>query len=617
MQYFWRVSLSAIIFFFNLFFSFLPTGDFSFEPILSLFINGGIGWLIGAQIDKYRMSKKELGSTKTVLKDYSFAMDTIGDAIGIINETGQFVFANEAMAKLYGYPKEEFFTLKLRDCYVNKSIHDFDGNSIPESWQGYWKGEAVGIKKDGTTFPQELSLSTIKESQNTICIFRDITEQKNYEEFMKYAAEHNDLTNLPNRRKLIHDLTNIKQDEKQTSLLFLDLDRFKLINDNYGHDVGDELLKNVAKRLLSFEDKMINVYHHGGDEFIIIIQCTNITYIKELAAAIIKKIQEPYSINGIEVWITTSIGISFYPYHTHDITDLIKFADTAMYYAKLDGKNTFKFFNEELEWRLERKSKLESELRKALINNELHMFYQPKFQLDSFEIVGMEALIRWEHPELGLISPMEFIPIAEETGLILTIGKWVIHEVLQQMRIWQDQGYPCMKVSVNVSSRQFRDKDLVQTIRSGLHIFHIDPNLFEIEITESEIADTELSIPILKSLKEIGVSISIDDFGTGYSSLNVLKDLPIDTIKIDQSFVRDLLEHPKENLLVMAILQIGNILGLKVVAEGIETEKQLQHLLMLNCRIGQGYYFSKPIKVTEFENRFLKGAPSELSLIRA
>ncbi len=362
---------------------------------------------------------------------------------------------------------------------------------------------------------------------------------------------------------------------------------------------------------------MINVYHHGGDEFIIIIQCTNITYIKELAAAIIKRIQEPYSINGIEIWITTSIGISFYPHHTHDITDLIKFADTAMYYAKLDGKNTYKFFNEELEWKIERKSRLESELRKALINKELHMFYQPKFQLDSFEIVGMEALIRWEHPELGLISPTEFIPIAEETGLIIDIGKWVIHEVLRQMRTWQDQGYPCMRVSVNVSSRQFRDKDLVQTIRSGLVIFHIDPNLFEIEITESEIADTELTIPILKSLKEIGVSISIDDFGTGYSSLNVLKDLPIDTIKINQSFVRDLLEHPKENLLVMAILEIGNILGLKVVAEGIETEKQLQHLLMLNCRIGQGYYFSKPIKVNEFESKFPKATTSELSLIRA
>ncbi|WP_235714630.1 PAS domain-containing protein [Neobacillus dielmonensis] len=227
MRYFWRLCLSAIIFFFNLLFSFIPTGNFSFEAVLSLFINGGIGWLIGTQIDKYRMSKKELGSTKTVLKDYSFAMDTIGDAIGIINETGQFVFANEALAKLYGYPKKEFFTLQLRDCYVNESIHDFDGASIPESWQGYWKGEAVGIKKDGTTFPQEISLSMIKESQNTICIFRDITEQKNYEEFMKYAAEHNDLTNLPNRRKLIHDLTSIKQDEKQTSLLFLDLDRFK------------------------------------------------------------------------------------------------------------------------------------------------------------------------------------------------------------------------------------------------------------------------------------------------------------------------------------------------------------------------------------------------------
>jgi diguanylate cyclase (GGDEF)-like protein/PAS domain S-box-containing protein len=605
MRYKWRLILSLTVIIFNIFGNFSSIENFSFNELFSLIINGGIGWIIGFQIDKYRYSKKELGTTKTVLLDYSYALDSVGEAIGIFNEKGQFEFVNGALTELYGYTKEEFLTLNWRNCYDNETIDHLNSTALPKLLKaGHWKGESIGLRKDGTVFPQEISLSLMKQSQNTICVVRDITEQKSYEEYMKYTAEHNDLTNLPNRRRLLTDLTLIKKSGKGASLFFIDLDRFKLVNDNYGHDAGDELLKNVAKRLTAFRNEHINVYHHGGDEFIVIIQNTNVTFLKNLALSILNSIKESYFLNGIEVFITASIGISLYPNHTSHIIDLIKSADTAMYYAKLEGKNTYKFFNKELEMQQERKTMIEAELRKAIKNEELLILYQPKFQLDRIEIIGIEALVRWEHPVLGLVSPEEFIPVAEETGLIIEIGNWVIHDVLHQMQKWQEKGYPCLKVSVNVSPRQFRDKELVRTIQSSLQIFNIDSCNFEIEITESVLADPELAIPILNSLKKIGVGISIDDFGTGYSSLNILKDLPIDTLKIDQSFIRDLFGDPKDNLLVMTIIEIGHILGLKVVAEGIETEQQLNHLLLLNCRIGQGFYFSKPVKAAELENRF-------------
>ncbi|MCL6572909.1 MAG: EAL domain-containing protein [Bacillus sp. (in: Bacteria)] len=576
--------------------------------ILAYFLNSAIGWIIGHQIDKYRLSKRDLGTTKTALLDYSYALDSVAVAIGITNEVGQFEFVNKAHIKLYGYSKEEFLTFNWNHCYSKETLNYLNNTATPDFLKDhFWKGEVVGVRKDGTTFSQEISLSYMKESQKTICIVRNITEQISFEKFMKHAAEHNDLTNLPNRRRLLADLAkSCKGEIQDTSLFFIDLDRFKMINDTLGHEIGDELLKNVAKRLLSFQSEFVNVYHHSGDEFIVLIQNKNITYIKLLAMEIVTGMKKPFFINGNEIFITTSIGISRYPDHTNTINDIIKMADTAMYQAKLSGKNTFKFFTNELKLQLARKAVIESQLRRAIKNEELFILYQPKFKLTNNEIVGIEALIRWQHPFLGLVSPVEFIPIAEETGLIIDIGKWVIQEVLHQMSNWQDQGYPLVKVSVNVSQRQFRDKELVPTIGSNLHTFTIDAKYFEIEITESVIEDIELVIPKLNMLKEMGVGISIDDFGTGYSSLNILKDLPIDTLKVDQTFIRDLVGSSRNHLLVKTILEIGKILDLKVVAEGIETEEQLNQLLKLNCPIGQGYYFSKPIRHTELENKFFK-----------
>jgi diguanylate cyclase len=605
MKYTWRILISGTVILGNSI-NYYSTGEVSFSSVFSIFLNAAIGWLIGLQIDNYRISRKELGSTKTVLLDYSFAMDSVAEAIGIMNDTGKFIFVNEGLANLYGYSKEELLSRNWKDCYTTDTLEYLNRKSKPDLLEkGFWKGETIGLKKDGTTFTQEISISHIKESQNTICVVRDITVQKNYEEHIKYIAEHNDLTGLPNRRRLLSDLDYCENNDIDTSLLFLDLDRFKLINDNLGHDFGDELLKNVADKLRFFENEFIHVYHHGGDEFIIIILDKDVDFVSNLAYEIINKIKIPYPINGKELFITASIGISRYPEYIKQIYDLIKTADTAMYYAKLEGKDTYKFFTKDLQLQQDRKAIIDAELRKAIKNEEFFIEYQPKIDLKDFEIIGMEALLRWKHPKLGFVPPAEFIPIAEETGLIQSIGNWVIHEVLDQMRKWQDRGYPLVKVSVNVSQRQFRDKELIQTIRSCLQTFSIDPKYFEVEITESVLEDLDLMIPTIHALKQIGIGISIDDFGTGFSSLNILKDLPIDTLKIDQSFIRDLLTNSKDYSLVKTILEIGKNLGLEVVAEGIETNEQVNHLLKLKCCIGQGYYFSKPITADELEIRFL------------
>lgn len=303
--------------------------------------------------------------------------------------------------------------------------------------------------------------------------------------------------------------------------------------------------------------------------------------------------------------MTASVGISATPAHTNDVFELIGLADTAMYYAKLDGKNTYKIFTEQLKSQLERRTFIDSELRKAVKNNEFFMVYQPKINLLTNDLWGMEALIRWDHPTLGLISPLEFIPIAEDSAIILDITKWVVNDVLEQMRNWTLAGHPNINTSINVSQRQLRDTTFVDYLHDSLQCYEIDPAQLEIEVTESVMENAELVVPILRAMKEIGVCISIDDFGTGYSSLNLLKTLPIDTLKIDQSFMNDLHGNEKDIALLKTIITIGQTFNLNIVAEGTETEEQIRLLSSLGCTIAQGYYFSQPIKASEFEEQYL------------
>ncbi|WP_062052121.1 diguanylate cyclase domain-containing protein [Bacillus sp. JCM 19034] len=441
MKYTWRIICTAIMLISNTI-SIINFREFS-VLVVYVVINTIIAWFIGYFIDKYQFSKREFGSTRTVLDNYSFALDSVIDAIGITKENGKFEFVNEAHIQLYGYSKEEFQTKTWQECYSNETIEELNKVAVPDLLKhGKWRGEAIGIRKDGSTFPQEIALSFIKDTNKVLCVVRDITHHKQQMDQIQYIAEHNDLTDLPNRRRLLRDLENYKKEAKAASLLFIDLDRFKMVNDTLGHDIGDILLKKAADRLKSFQSEHINVYHHGGDEFIVLIQRNSYKEVQNSANKMINLIKEPYYINGNEIVITTSIGISRYPDDTANFSDLIKLADTAMYYAKLEGKNAFKFFNIDLKLQLERNAKIEAELRRAIQREEFSICYQPKFNLSNLALVGMEALIRWENPNLGTVSPVEFIPIAEDTGLINEIGNWVIEEVLSQMSKWQAKGYP-------------------------------------------------------------------------------------------------------------------------------------------------------------------------------
>lgn len=566
-----------------------------------------VGWLIGLQVDKYLHSKRELVSTKSVLVDYTYALDSSVDAIGITNEEGNHEFVNVEMARLFEYQKEELVTTHWKKLFSQESIEFFHANLFSEIEEnGFVRSEAIGVKSTGSTFPLEITISQLRQTRKTLVIIRDITKKKQYEEMMKYKAEHNELTHLPNRRKLTNDLEVFKKQSFTTSLLFIDLDRFKIANDTMGHEVGDKLLMEVAERLNFFSNHMIKTYHLGGDEFVIVILEENNEFVKNIAMDIGEYIKEPFYIKGNEVFVTASIGISCSPEHTEDVNELIKMADTAMYYAKLDGKNTYKFFNNELKEQLERKTLIEVELRKAIRNEELYVVYQPKFNLCNSKLAGIEALIRWDNPVLGMVSPIEFIPVAEDTGLINEIGNWIINDVLYQMRRWKDKGHSLVKVSVNVSQRQFRDHNFIPFIESCLYSYSIEAKYLEIEVTESVLESMDLVMSKINSLRALGVGISIDDFGTGYSSLSMLKNLPFDTLKIDQSFVRDLIGNSQDISLVKTIISIGKTFNLNVVAEGIETEEHLQLLAELECPMGQGYFFSKPIRPEQLEEEFFK-----------
>ncbi len=440
-----------------------------------------------------------------------------------------------------------------------------------------------------------------------ISIRHDITLRKQIEENMKYLAYFDPLTTLPNRNLLNKHLKEIllnKNSNDQIAMLFLDLDRFKSINDALGHNTGDLLLKEVGQRLKSCLRKSDFISRQGGDEFIIVLDDISCKQdVITIANKIINKLSLPFYIHNEKIVTSTSIGISYTTIKDvkknnlekidDSIDTLIKQADIAMYHAKKTGGGTYRFNTPEQNKRMKRHHDLEQELKQALEKQEFSIVYQPLINLSNGLAVGFEALLRWENSKLGSISPIEFIPILEETGLIIPVGKWILKNVCIQMKEWQEMGLELQRVAVNVSTIQFRREQFVRDIKQILKDTQLAPQFLELEVTESAILNTEESINTLKELKNIGVKISIDDFGTGYSSLSYLKHLPIDTLKIDKSFIDDL--HIDGEAIVNTIINLGKNLQLTVIAEGIENEKQLSLLKQQKCNVGQGYFFSKPI----------------------
>jgi len=437
-------------------------------------------------------------------------------------------------------------------------------------------------------------------------VSRDITPRKQAEERIQYLATHDSLTGLPNRvmfaELLSHVLASARRNRRKFAVLFIDLDRFKFINDSLGHEAGDALLCEVARRLKDSLRASDIVARMGGDEFVMLLQdLGNSEQAGGIARKLLSAVIKPIELNGQECRVTASIGISVFPDDAPDETSLMTHADLAMYHAKEEGKNNFQFYDGRLETMSLERLALETRLRRAIERNELSLHYQAKLDLRDNTIAGVEALLRWNSPELGAVSPAQFIPLAEETGLILAIGKWVLRSACEQCVQWQNAGLPPVRVSVNLSPRQLNDPELVAAVRTVLADTGLKPDLLELEVTESSVMhNVERALEVLGALKDMGVRLAIDDFGTGYSSLAQLKRFPIDTLKVDRSFIRELPSDSEDKAIAEAIIAMGKTLSLTVVAEGVETREQQEFLRERACDQMQGFFFSKPVPAADF-----------------
>ncbi|EDN69989.1 sensory box/GGDEF family protein [Beggiatoa sp. PS] len=438
-----------------------------------------------------------------------------------------------------------------------------------------------------------------------------MTARKQTEQRLAYLAYYDDLTGLPNRtlfyERVNRAIYHARQNLSMVAVIFFDLDGFKYVNDTWGHPIGDLLLKKVAKRLMQCtlcqSDAMARL---GGDDFTMVLENINSPkLIEQFAHNILEVVQPPFDLNGHETFITASIGISLYPNDGKEVDTLLKQADAALYHAKESGKNNYQFFTPQMKKHAHNRLIMESKLRRALEREEFVLYYQPQMHLASGQIIGAEVLLRWQHPEMGLVSPYRFIPLAEETGLIVPIGEWVLHHTCLQQQHWQCHSQSKLRLSVNLSSRQFQQDNLIKTVVRILDETCMDATLLTLELTESLlIQNIDITNKILHQFKEMGIQLAIDDFGTGYSSLSYLKRFPIDKLKIDQSFVRDIPDNKDDVNITKAIIALAHNLQMTVVAEGVEKETQLILLKSLQCDEIQGYLISRPVPEEEFLNMF-------------
>jgi diguanylate cyclase (GGDEF)-like protein/PAS domain S-box-containing protein len=547
---------------------------------------------------------------------YKSLMDHNMDAVFSVNESRVILNANPSTYAITGYTVKELKHLLLTSLVVNEHHKKID-QLFYDTLKGKTKDNITCqmIHKSGNVIDVQLKMIPIVvnvEIKGAYIIMRDITEQLRSNEVMKFITYHDHLTGLPNRSSLKEDIQEVVLHSKEHNLVFglmyLDLDRFKFLNDSMGHYVGDLLLKEVAQRLSSLiiSYQNIAVYRQGGDEFILIIEDTNRCKTEEIAEEVLLLFQDPFLLTSQEFYVTPSVGISMYPCDGKDEETLIKSADTALYRVKERGRGHFQFYSNDMKKDASQTMLLETCLRRAIEKDELILYYQPQVDLFTGEVYSYEALLRWNCGLLGFVSPIDFIPLAEETGLIIPIGEWVISEVCTQLRKWRSIGYTNISVAINLSARQFQQPNLVEYIKESIQTNGIEPSQLEIEITEGAMLDTKETIKILNKLKETGVQISVDDFGTGYSSLSYLKTFPLNTLKIDQSFVRDVLTDEKDAAITKTIIHMAHSLGFNVVAEGVELEEQAEFLRRIDCEKAQGYLFSKPIPADQIEKGFLK-----------
>ncbi|MEN8178478.1 MAG: EAL domain-containing protein [Pseudomonadota bacterium] len=548
------------------------------------------------------------------LKQAANVYEYTTEGVVVMDKDANVIAVNPAFSKITGYSEHE--VLGKNPGFLNSEKHT--KTFYAELWEtleqkNSWQGEIWNRRKNGEVYTEWLTITSVLDDQgNTtqyVAVFSDITSIKQSQSQLEHLAHHDPLTDLPNRLlfedRLEHAIASAKRENGHLAVMFLDLDRFKNINDSLGHTVGDALLVQVAKRLRSLLRENDTAARLGGDEFTILVEnLKDPSYSAVIATKIQNQFKQPFDIFGRKLHVTASIGISLYPEDGRNVGNLTKNADAAMYQAKESGRNSYRFYTAELTQSAFERLLLETELRNAIKDDQLLLYYQPQFSIESESMTGAEALLRWRHPRMGIIPPAKFIPLAEETGLIHEIGHWALQQACEQTRRWSQMGLFTGRMAVNLSVRQIMQSDLILRFEEIIEKTNCPPKHLQFEVTEGIFMDQkELSVPVLNVFKQLGVSIAIDDFGTGYSSLSYLKHLPIDKLKIDRSFIQNMPDDQDDIAIVQAIISLGETLGLDIIAEGVETEAQQNMLKTMGCQEAQGYFYGAPMSVESFNKK--------------
>jgi diguanylate cyclase (GGDEF)-like protein/PAS domain S-box-containing protein len=543
-------------------------------------------------------------------------LNSIGDAVLSTDVSGNITYLNAVAEKMTGWLCKEAVgeplakVFRIIDGVTRQTSRDPMEMAVEQNRTVGLTVNCILIRRDGAEFPIEDSAAPIHDRAGRIAgaviVFHDVSVARALSGQMTYAAQHDPLTGLPNRillsDRVSQSIALARRQNRTIALMFLDLDNFKYVNDSLGHAVGDQLLESVSKRLVAGVRASDTVSRQGGDEFVILLsEIAHPGDVAKSARKLLLSLSAAHAVVGRELHIDGSIGISVFPEDGEDAETLIKNADTAMYTAKQGGRNNFQFFTSEMNRKAVERQSLEGGLRSALAGDEFVLHYQPTINLESGEITGVEALIRWQHPERGLMPPGQFVPIAVDCGLIIPIGRWVMREACSQARAWQKAGLPRLIISVNVSASEFRDKGFVAGVRTILSETGLEARYLELELTEGVLMDEAApTAAVLQELKTMGVHLAVDDFGTGYSSLSYLRQFPVDVLKIDQSFVHQITADVDDSSIVGAIINMGRSMKHLVIAEGIETEGQRNFLQSQHCAEGQGYLFSRPVAAAQF-----------------
>jgi diguanylate cyclase (GGDEF)-like protein/PAS domain S-box-containing protein len=593
---------------------------------------GAQDYLLPGHLDSYSLpralrnaiERKAVEDALYVEKERALVtLNSIGDAVLCTDISGKITYLNLVAESMTGWPREEAIGKPLGEVFqiidgaTRKTARDPMKMAVEENKTVGLTVNCVLVRRDGFESGIEDSAAPIHDRAGrvigAVIVFHDVSAARAMSHQMTHSAQHDIVTNLPNRL-LLNDrisqaISLARRQNRPLAVIFLDLDRFKYINDSLGHATGDKLLQSVSKRLLAGVRSSDAVSRQGGDEFVILL--SEISHPEDAATSarkLLLSLNAPHSIDGHDLDIAGSIGISVYPEDGEDAETLIKNADRAMYHAKEKGRNNFQFFKPEMNRQALERQSLEGSLRHAIVRGEFLLHYQPKVNLFTGQISGVEALIRWQQSDRGLVPPSQFVPIAEDCGLILPIGRWVLREACRQARAWQCAGLPRLPVAVNVSAVEFRDQDFVEGVRTVLSETGLEARCLELELTEGVLMeDAESTAAVLQELKTMGVHLAVDDFGTGYSSLSYLRQFPIDILKIDRSFVQQITADSEDSLIVSAIINMGKSLKHVVVAEGIETQEQRAYLQSQHCAEGQGYFFSRPVPAAQFAHLLQMG----------